>query len=162
MSSEVEYRANFNYWSQNEKWKGFFFLVWLIIKDVPNRIFRNLINEYNENKPVTSSRDTQEIHPLVGAQMLKIFNEYPYESSILDDFNFYEKRQEYISKQPGKNEGPNLNPEMHMKDMIVNNPQIYSNEHTKHFSLEHKKVLKRVNSSDHLFKDASKGENFNG
>lgn len=47
MTSEIEYRANFNYWTQNEKWKGFFFVVWLNIKDVPNRAFRNLINEYN-------------------------------------------------------------------------------------------------------------------
>ena len=28
---------------------------------------------YNENKPVTSSRDTQEIQPDVGAEMLRIF-----------------------------------------------------------------------------------------
>jgi hypothetical protein len=46
MTSEVEYRANFNYWTQNEKWKGFFFLVWLTIKDIPNRVFRNIFNEY--------------------------------------------------------------------------------------------------------------------
>ena len=45
MTSEVEYRANFNFWTQNEKWRGFFFVVWLIIKDVPNRVFKNFINE---------------------------------------------------------------------------------------------------------------------
>lgn len=100
MTSEVEYRANFNYWSQNEKWKGFFFVVWLIIKDIPNRIFTNIINEYNENKPVTSSRDTQEIHPFAGAEMLRIFKQYQYDSSILDDFNFFEKRQEKLSTRP--------------------------------------------------------------
>jgi hypothetical protein len=94
MTSEVEYRANFNYWTQNEKWKGFFFVVWLTIKDVPNRAFRHLINEYNDNKSVTASRDTQEIHPPVGAEMLKVFTEYPYETSILDDFKFYEQKQE--------------------------------------------------------------------
>ena len=50
MTSEVEYRANFNYWTQNEKWKGFFFVVWLTIKDIPNRVFRNILNEYNTNE----------------------------------------------------------------------------------------------------------------
>lgn len=45
MTSEVDYHANFNYWSQGDKWKGFFFVVWLIIKDVPNKAFRHLINE---------------------------------------------------------------------------------------------------------------------
>jgi hypothetical protein len=94
MTSEVEYRANFNYWTQNEKWKGFFFVVWLTIKDVPNRAFRHLINEYNDNKSVTASRDTQEIHPIVGAEMLKVFTEFPYETSILDDFKFYEQKQD--------------------------------------------------------------------
>jgi hypothetical protein len=97
MTSEVEYRANFNYWSQGEKWKGFFFVVWLTIKDIPNRALRNIINEYNENKPVTASRDTQEIHPIAGAEMLKIFSESPYESSILDDFKFFEQKQETMS-----------------------------------------------------------------
>jgi hypothetical protein len=45
---------------------------------------------------VTTSRDTQEIHPLSGVEMLKIFNEYPYETSILDDFNYFEKKQDSI------------------------------------------------------------------
>ena len=95
MNSEVEYRVNFNYWSQSDKWKGFFFVNWKIIKDIPNRIFRNIINEYNDNKPVTSSRDTQEIHPVAGNKMLKIFKEYPLESSILDNINNNEKMYIY-------------------------------------------------------------------
>ena len=91
MVSEVEYRVNFNYWSQNDKWKGFFFVNWIFIKDIPNRIFRQIINEYNDNKPVTSSRDTQEIFPSAGMRMLKIFKEYPQESSIFDSMSMDEK-----------------------------------------------------------------------
>jgi len=45
MTSEVDYQANFNYWTQNSKWKGFFFLVWIYIKDIPNRIFKGMTNE---------------------------------------------------------------------------------------------------------------------
>jgi hypothetical protein len=59
--------------------------------------FNFFTNRFNENKPVTSSRDTQEIHPAAGAEMLRTFKEYSYESSILDDFNFYEKRQDKLS-----------------------------------------------------------------
>ena len=91
MASDVEYRVNFNYWSQNDKWKGFFFVNWIFIKDIPNRIFRQIINEYNDNKPVTSSRDTQEIFPSAGMRMLKIFKEYPQESSIFDSMSMDEK-----------------------------------------------------------------------
>ena len=45
MTSEVDYHANFNYWTQNSKWRGFFFVVWLTLKDVPNRIFKHMTNE---------------------------------------------------------------------------------------------------------------------
>lgn len=85
MTSEVDYNANFNLWSQGEKWKGFFFVVWLIIKDVPNKAFRHLTNDMNDGKPITSSRDTQEISPEIGMEVLKIFKEYPSERSIIED-----------------------------------------------------------------------------
>ncbi len=103
MASDVEYRVNFNYWSQNDKWKGFFFVNWIFIKDIPNRIFRQIINEYNDNKPVTSSRDTQEIFPSAGMRMLKIFKEYPQESSIFDSMNMEEKMMIYQQQQQNKN-----------------------------------------------------------
>jgi YTH domain-containing family protein len=45
MTSEVDYHANFNYWSQGDKWKGFFFVVWIYIKDIPNKAFRHILNE---------------------------------------------------------------------------------------------------------------------
>lgn len=59
-----------------------------------------LTTRYNEGKPITSSRDTQEIHPAAGMEALKIFKEYPYESSILDDFQFYEKKQGNFAVYP--------------------------------------------------------------
>jgi len=49
-----------NFWQQ-DKWNGFFSVKWHIIKDVPNPQFRHIILENNENKPVTNSRDTQEV-----------------------------------------------------------------------------------------------------
>lgn len=91
MVTEVEYKVNFNYWSQNDKWKGFFFINWLFIKDIPNRMFRTIINEYNDNKPVTSSRDTQEIVPSAGIEMLKIFKDYPSDNSIFDQMSNEDK-----------------------------------------------------------------------
>ena len=80
---------------------------------------------YNENKPVTSSRDTQEIQPDVGAEMLRIFKEYTYESSILDEFNFYENRQ-------GKFSNNNSNQRNQIKNTLnmgglQNNNQNYPN-----------------------------------
>ena len=133
MVSDVEYRVNFNYWSQNDKWKGFFFVNWIFIKDIPNRIFRQIINEYNDNKPVTSSRDTQEIYPSAGMRMLKIFKEYPQESSIFDNMNMEEKMMIYQQQQNknnnqrqqinfgmGINNMSNLNNNLNMNNMNLN------------------------------------------
>ena len=69
MTSMLNTRANFNYWSQGQKWKGFFNVTWIEIKDIPNRAFRNIYNGFNENKPVSSSRDTQEIDYISGIEM---------------------------------------------------------------------------------------------
>jgi len=52
----------------------------------------------NENKPVTNSRDTQELFPDPGREMLKIFFEFRSKTSILDDFEFYDKRQVEMRK----------------------------------------------------------------
>ena len=168
MTSEVEYRANFNFWTQNEKWKGFFFVVWLTIKDIPNRAFRQIINEYNEHKSVTASRDTQEIYPAAGAEMLKIFSEAPYETSILDDFKFYEKKQDHSKvtttrEEKDKEEGSeskNLeesNEESNEENLTVNdkNEKIEKNE--KNFN-EPQLFNSNMNKGPNQFQDQVQGQ----
>ena len=46
---------------------------WIYVKDVPNRQFRHIRLENNENKPVTNSRDTQEIPLEKGSHVLKVY-----------------------------------------------------------------------------------------
>ena len=106
MTSEVENKVNFNYWSQNDKWKGFFLIEWICIKDVPNRMFRTIINDLNEGKPVTSSRDTQEIATAAGVKMLKVFKDYPQESTIFDSQT---NEMKYILQQNEHNNMNNMN-----------------------------------------------------
>lgn len=48
--------------------------------------FRNT----QERKPVTNSRDTQELLPEAGAEMLRIFFGHPARTSLLQDYAFYE------------------------------------------------------------------------
>lgn len=43
-----------------------------------------------ERKPVTNSRDTQELLPDAGQEMLRIFSSHPARTSLLQDFAFYE------------------------------------------------------------------------
>ncbi|XP_042494387.1 YTH domain-containing protein ECT2-like isoform X2 [Macadamia integrifolia] len=60
MVGPVDFDKSVDYWQQ-DKWSGQFPVKWYIIKDVPNSQFRHIILENNDNKPVTNSRDTQEV-----------------------------------------------------------------------------------------------------
>lgn len=60
MTGPVDFSKSVDYWQQ-DKWNGRFPVTWHIIKDIPNCQFRHIILENNDNKPVTNSRDTQEV-----------------------------------------------------------------------------------------------------
>lgn len=93
MVSPVDYKSNSSVWAQ-DKWKGQFKVRWIYVKDVPNMQLRHIRLENNENKPVTNSRDTQEIPHARGLQVLRLMHGYRHSTSIFDDFIHYEKRQE--------------------------------------------------------------------
>ncbi|KAF8719712.1 hypothetical protein HU200_024463 [Digitaria exilis] len=104
MLGPVDFKKTMDFWKGN-KWNGFFPIMWHIIKDIPNRLFRHIILEHNDNRPVTFSRDTQEIGLLKGVQMLKIFKDHPHGTSLLDDFDFYEgKDNERRAQKSGNSE----------------------------------------------------------
>ncbi|OEL37688.1 YTH domain-containing family protein 2, partial [Dichanthelium oligosanthes] len=91
MLGAVDFKKTMDFWKE-DKWNGFFPIVWHIIKDIPNRLFKHIILENNDNRTVIFSRDTQEIGLPQGVQMLKIFKDHPQGTSILDDFDFYEEK----------------------------------------------------------------------
>ncbi|XP_077426138.1 YTH domain-containing family protein 1-like [Vanacampus margaritifer] len=93
MRSPVDYGTSAGVWAQ-DKWKGKFDVGWLFVKDVPNSQLRHIRLENNDNKPVTNSRDTQEVPLEKAKQVLKIITTYKHTTSIFDDFSHYEKRQE--------------------------------------------------------------------
>ncbi|KAL2487730.1 evolutionarily conserved C-terminal region 2 [Forsythia ovata] len=101
MTGSVDFNKNVEYWQQ-DKWIGCFPVKWHIVKDVPNSLLKHIILENNENKPVTNSRDTQEVKLEHGLQMLKIFKDHTSKQSVLDDFDFYEDRQKRIQDKKAK------------------------------------------------------------
>uniref|UniRef100_A0A1D1YP24 YTH domain-containing family protein n=1 Tax=Anthurium amnicola TaxID=1678845 RepID=A0A1D1YP24_9ARAE len=107
MMGRVDFSKNMDFWQQ-DKWNGFFPVKWHIIKDVPNAQLRHIILENNDNKPVTNSRDTQEVKFPQGVEMLNIFKGFSSKTSILDDFNFYENRQKAMQKKKIKVPVPHL------------------------------------------------------
>lgn len=108
MIGPVDFDRSVDYWQQ-DKWSGQFPVKWHIIKDVPNTLLRHITLENNDNKPVTNSRDTQEVKLEYGLQMLSIFKNHEAETSIVEDFDFYEQREKALKEnrrqqQPGSAE----------------------------------------------------------
>ncbi|KAK7348004.1 hypothetical protein VNO80_22552 [Phaseolus coccineus] len=101
MAGPVDFNKDMDFWQQ-DKWSGSFPVKWHIIKDVPNASFRHIILENNENKPVTNSRDTQEIMYGKGLEMLKMFKNHSLKTSLLDDFMYYENRQKIMQEEKAK------------------------------------------------------------
>ncbi|KAE8690851.1 YTH domain-containing family protein 2 [Hibiscus syriacus] len=101
MVGPVDFDKSVDYWLQN-KWSGQFPVKWHMIKDVPNSQFRHILLENNDNKPVTNSRDTQEVEFEQGIEMINIFKNYESRSSILDDFHFYEERQKAMLERKAR------------------------------------------------------------
>lgn len=93
MTSSVDFESSSGVWAQS-KWLGEFSVKWIYVKDVPNNVLRHITLENNEDKPVTNSRDTQEVPSEKGKAVLKILHQYPHTTSLFDDFLRYERRQE--------------------------------------------------------------------
>lgn len=101
MAGPVDFEKNADYWQQ-DRWTGQFAVRWHIIKDIPNSKFRHILLENNDNKPVTHSRDSQEVKLEQGMEMLKIFKEYDAQTSILDDFEFYDEREKVLQERKSR------------------------------------------------------------
>ncbi|XP_078437844.1 uncharacterized protein LOC144708412 [Wolffia australiana] len=101
MVGPVDFEKSVDFWQQ-DKWNGHFPVKWHIIKDVPNSFFRHITLENNDNKPVTNSRDTQEVNLEQGVEMLNIFKDHESRISILNDFDFYEEREKAMGERKAK------------------------------------------------------------
>ncbi|UZJ55166.1 hypothetical protein CBS101457_004486 [Exobasidium rhododendri] len=93
MLTAVDYNSTSNVWVQEGKWKGTFKVRWIYVKDVPNGRLRHLrLTNTPEQKPITQSRDTQELPIEGGKEMLKIMAEFPSKTTLLQDWLFYEQQ----------------------------------------------------------------------
>lgn len=90
MVSEVDFQKCSGIWAQ-DKWKGEFKVRWVFVKDVPNSLFKHIRLPNNEDKPVTNSRDTQEVPFQQGCQTLAVIAASKNTQSVFDDFEHYER-----------------------------------------------------------------------
>ena len=100
MMSPVDYTTSSSVWTQTDKWKGRMDVRWIFVKDIPNSHLRHIRVWNNENKPVTNSRDTQELPPEAGNAMLRIFADFaPKTSVILSNLVAAEMKEEGAEQQ---------------------------------------------------------------
>ncbi|KAF8093835.1 hypothetical protein N665_0377s0045 [Sinapis alba] len=103
MVGTVDFEKDAAYWQQG-RWNGQFPVKWHIVKDVPNNRFSHILLQNNDNKPVTHSRDSQEVKLRQGIEMLRIFKEFEGQTSILDDFSYYDERESQKRGEDGRRE----------------------------------------------------------
>ena len=96
MKSPCDENKTFGLWTQDGKWPGLFDVEWLLIKDVPFREFKNVIitMKDGEVKPISNSRDTQEIPYEQAKIVIQKIAEYQNTNTILEHFEFYDMRQD--------------------------------------------------------------------
>ena len=96
MKTPCDENKTFGLWTQDGKWPGLFDVEWIFIKDVPFKEFKNIIitMKDGEVKPVSNSRDTQEIPFEQAKIMLQKIAEYQNTNTILEHFEFYDMRQD--------------------------------------------------------------------
>ena len=100
MMSPVDYTTSSSVWTQTDKWKGRMDVRWIFVKDIPNSHLRHIRVWNNENKPVTNSRDTQELPRDAGLAMLRIFADFPPKTSvILSNLVAAEIKEEAVEQQ---------------------------------------------------------------
>ena len=100
MKTPCDENRTFEFWTQDGKWPGLFDVEWLFIKDVPFKEFKEIIitMKDGEIKPISNSRDTQEIPFEQGKIMLQKIADYQNSNTILEHFEFYDMRQENYEK----------------------------------------------------------------
>ncbi|TFK42365.1 YT521-B-like domain-containing protein [Crucibulum laeve] len=122
MLTPVDYTRSSTVWA-SDKWKGVFKVRWIFVRDIPNVNLRHIkLNNTQERKPVTNSRDTQELLPDAGQEMLRIFHTHPARTSLLQDFAFYEL-QAMQKMQQGQQGGAN-SPPLQSSSPPIQSPQM--------------------------------------
>ena len=101
MKSSCDFNKTFDYWSQDNEWLGLFNVEWLLIKDVPFMEFKNIIITMKDGgiRPISHARNTQEIPFEQAKIMLNIIEKYDNSDSILEDFEYYDMRQDNYDKK---------------------------------------------------------------
>ncbi len=105
---------------------------------------------------MSSSRDTQEISPMAGDEMLRIFHEFNYESSIMDDFEFYEIIQYKIDNNKNKFKAEIMGEDNIIDPIKNHNLEINPNQNMPAIDIEKQFSSLKLNSNHNNSSDSCK------
>ena len=110
MKTPCDETKTFGLWTQDGKWPGLFDVEWMFIKDVPFKEFKDIIitMKDGEVKPISNSRDTQEIPYDKAVIMIKRIAEYQNTNTILEHFEFYDMRQDNYERHMQMNKNKEM------------------------------------------------------
>ena len=110
MKTPCDETKSFELWTQDGKWPGLFDVEWLLIKDVPFKEFKNVIitMKDGEIKPISNARDTQEIPFEQAKTMIEKICKYQNTNTILEQFEFYDMRQENYERNVQMNKNKEI------------------------------------------------------
>ena len=131
MKSTCDFNKSFELWTQDGKWMGLFDVEWLFIKDVPFKEFKdiNITMKDGEIKPVSNSRDTQEIPFEQAKIMIEKIAKYQNSNTILEHFEFYDMRQDNYEKNMKMKNNINQNqPQLNQNVNNANNTNANNNK----------------------------------
>ena len=127
MKTPVDENRTFEFWTQDNKWPGLFEVEWIFIKDVPFKEFKNIIitMKDGEIKPVSNSRDTQEIPFEQAKIIMDKIGSYQNSNTILEHFEFYDLRQEnYVKNMQAKKNYENQKYQAQFQNQQQTNQQV--------------------------------------
>ena len=130
MKTPCDLNKSFELWTQDGKWMGLFDVEWVFIKDVPFKEFKEIkiTMKDGEIKPVSNSRDTQEIPFEQAKIMIEKISKYQNSNTILEHFEFYDMRQDNYEKNvKGKNNFSMPNPNPNQVNNQINNVNVNIN-----------------------------------
>ncbi|KAJ1967539.1 hypothetical protein IWQ62_001796 [Dispira parvispora] len=113
MTSPVDLTKKSLVWAQ-DKWNGIFAVKWLFVKDIANCHLRHILLSNHNNKPLTNSRDTQELLEGPGQLLLRMFCDAPSCSGMLQDYIKYSDSPGPAPVPPRRSHnGPKSHPPTH-------------------------------------------------
>ena len=93
--SKVNFKARFMGWYPQFASRGCFAVQWLYVRDLPLSLLKFM--KTNAGTSLADAQDAEELSFHFGKKLLNMFQRQTQAESLLDDFPYYNQKEEYIN-----------------------------------------------------------------